>query len=211
MDKNSRKIMYREQKLQEEQYILPYHWFLDVASWRGRVYYSCIKKCLDLFLAEAKGMNEPRILDAGCGDGFILGELKKLGFKDLYGVDYSEKAVNFAKLLVPEAKFSVDDLSSLSYPDGFFGAIFLVDVLEHILSGRLEVVLKSIHRVLSRGGILIVSVPSIAEPIGQKRFQHFSEESIKSFLSGLFSIQKIVGQNKKTFLEVIYKILDNRF
>ena len=189
---------------------MPYHWSLNEETWRGRSYHGCLRVCLNLLMKEKPSL-ESKILDAGCGDGFLLSKLKKRGLINLYGVDYSERAIAFARLLVPGVEFCVDRLEVASYPDNFFDAVFLVDVLEHILPEEAGAVLKNIYRVLAKDGFLIISVPSIIEPINRKHFQHFSEGSMKLLVDDFFVAKKIIGQDKKSFAALFYKFLDNRF
>ena len=40
------------QKIQEEQYVLPYHWFLSRDTYRGRVYFSYLDLCFSLISKE---------------------------------------------------------------------------------------------------------------------------------------------------------------
>jgi len=48
------------------------------------------------------------VLDLGCGNGMMLVELAKRGYTDLRGNDYSESAVNLAKLIAAENNLSIE-------------------------------------------------------------------------------------------------------
>lgn len=52
---------------------------------------------------------QDKILDVGCGNGATLLALHAQGFKNLKGVDYSEKAVDLARLVV--AKHGASDIT----------------------------------------------------------------------------------------------------
>ena len=41
-----------------------------------------------------------KVLDIGCGNGFLLLELAKLGYKQLFGVDYSPNSIKFCQQIV---------------------------------------------------------------------------------------------------------------
>ncbi|XP_014606912.1 PREDICTED: protein-lysine N-methyltransferase mettl10 [Polistes canadensis] len=47
-------------------------------------------------------MENDQIIDIGCGNGMILVELAKKGFKQLTGVDYSQKAISLANEILKE-------------------------------------------------------------------------------------------------------------
>lgn len=202
-----------KQKRQEVSYSKPYHWFMtDNYSEVGRLYFGYIHFCTNL----AKNSNGP-ILDAGCGDGRFLGELVQSGNnKNLHGVDYSERAVAFAKLLVPEADIRTAGLSSLPWPDNYFSDIYLIETLEHIAPAEIPPILSELKRALKPDGRLIITVPSkgMGEPKpDSKHYQHFSPESLKNTVEKYFSIASLYGQDKTGFhiLKIFYRLVDNKF
>ena len=202
-------MLEKEQQLQEDSYRMPYHWLMNTFNRKGRDYFGYVSICLNLI----ESYKNKRILDAGCGDGRFLSELKNRGAINLYGIDYSERAVSFAKIFIPEANIQIGDLFSLPYKDGFFDVIFLIEVLEHIQLDKVNSVLKELRRVLKKDGELVVTVPSNLIPVNIKHYQHFSEKYLRETLSPFFNIKKILGQDKSGFslLKLFYKLLDNRY
>jgi len=97
-----------------------------------------------------------RVLDVGCGNGYLLKELS-LKHKNWhgFGVDIYSEVRN---IKLPGCTFLVGDICSLPFPDDHFDFVFALDVLEHIW--KLEQAMKEIKRVLKNGGILIVSGPT---------------------------------------------------
>ena len=197
-----------EQKIQESKYILPYHWFFKRESVNGRVYFGY----MDLVLkALGENLEGKRILDAGCGDGRVSYEISKKG-AEVWGIDFSNRAISFAKLLAPEVNFVVGDLKKIPFENNFFDDIVMVEVLEHIPPLEIPQVLGELKRVLSDDGRLIITVPSILASIPAKHFQHFSEDKIRKTLGKLFSIKKVFGQDKNSFVfRNIYRLIENRF
>jgi len=57
-----------------------------------------------------------------------------------------------------EAVFTCGPADSIPYPNGYFDAVLLLDVLEHVPAP--ELVIAETYRVLRQGGELIVSVPN---------------------------------------------------
>jgi len=57
----------KQQKIQEDQYVFPYHYIIEKNSYSGFFYYSYLDKCIELIY----NFENKKILDAGCGDGFL--------------------------------------------------------------------------------------------------------------------------------------------
>jgi SAM-dependent methyltransferase len=76
------------------------------------------------------------VLDVGCGQGSPLEEIaRRRPGVELAGVDFSPRAVELARQRMPEAKFSVLDLTKGAL-DSKFDLIICTDVLEHIPDDR---------------------------------------------------------------------------
>lgn len=200
----------KQQEKQELAYRVPYHWLSsDRTDQKGRLYFGYIDFCVAL----ATQHGGP-ILDAGCGDARLLGELSKKTTEKLYGTDYSERAIAFARLLVPEAEFAVADLTNLPYSDNFFEQVFLIETLEHIKPEQIPEMLTELRRVLQPGGRLIITVPSVRQGLpgpDSKHYQHFSPTSLRETVDTQFTIEKMYGQWKSGFhvLKIMYRLIDN--
>lgn len=100
-----------------------------------------------------------RILDAGCGNGFISGELLKRGFRVL-GIDVSESGIGICRREYPAGQFEV---ASICDPDiqrvtgNDFDAIVAIEVVEHLYSPARF--LDNCHSLLKKNGILVLSTP----------------------------------------------------
>lgn len=201
----------QQQKIQEQQYEFPYHWFKSPNTFDGRLYFGYLNRCADLIDCEN---HESNILEVGCGDGRFLGLLQERGFKKLHGSDYSESGVGFARLFLPSVEFSVADATeNLPYENGFFDVIFLIETLEHIQLEKVPRIFSEIARVLKPGGKMIITVPSTLVPQHPKHYQHFTVESLKKTVEPLFTVKELHGQDAANHicLEKAYKFLDNRW
>jgi len=100
-----------------------------------------------------------KVLDFGCGKGDFTHMISK-HCDSVYGVDCSEIAVNKAKSAYPEITFQVlAENGRVPYDDGFFDAIFMVDVLEHVLDT--ETLLEEVSRVLKPEGYLLIATSQL--------------------------------------------------
>ncbi|OIO40654.1 hypothetical protein AUJ10_02300 [Candidatus Pacearchaeota archaeon CG1_02_31_27] len=92
-----------------------------------------------------------KILDAGCGEGILVEELKKEGF-DIIGLDY-----NYSSKYVK--KGSIFDMP---FKDETFDVILCLDVIEHLNFEEQEKTLKEINRVAKKNALIILSIPNLA-------------------------------------------------
>ena len=102
-----------------------------------------------------------RLLDAGCGKGF-LGQAVSPFCGKYHGLDFSSTAVSLAEKRVPHGTFSVASVCSLPYPENTFDCVVCSEVLEHV--PRYQQVLSEIHRVLLPGCCILLSTPNVINP-----------------------------------------------
>lgn len=100
------------------------------------------------------------ILDVGAGYGFLEELIQKTQNKiSLCGIDISPLGIRKLRSKF-KGKFKIADLREIPYPENVFDAVFALEVLEHIPPTDTFLALKELMRVLTPGGILIVSVPT---------------------------------------------------
>lgn len=112
---------------------------------------------------------DDKIIDLGCGNGMLLVDLAENGFKNLVGVDYSQKAINLANSVLKDSKVDcvklqvcdiLDETNLLSndfklaHDKGTYDAISLHP--ENPKENRLKYI-KNIHKILLPGGYLILT------------------------------------------------------
>jgi 2-polyprenyl-6-hydroxyphenyl methylase/3-demethylubiquinone-9 3-methyltransferase len=95
-----------------------------------------------------------RVLDIGCGGGFLTEEIAKFGLSTL-GVDPSipslDTARHHARLMNLQIEYLEGVGEKLPFPDEAFDIVFCCDVLEHVEDYR--AVVKEVDRVLKPGGL----------------------------------------------------------
>jgi ubiquinone/menaquinone biosynthesis C-methylase UbiE len=101
---------------------------------------------------------DARILDAGCGCGRTVNELYRSGYKNLTGIDFSEKMIECAKHLCPFAQFYVKKGTEIAFPDKSFDAVLLFAVLTCVINDKdQQELIKEIKRVLKPGGVVYIN------------------------------------------------------
>ena len=107
-----------------------------------------------LWLAKGSLEKECNILDIGCGDGKIAGELVKMGHK-VAGIDISEKAIAEAKIKGVDARVSqIEEFET----DKKYDLVIMTDILEHLFE-PLEVLKKS-KGWLTEDGKIVMNFPN---------------------------------------------------
>lgn len=121
-----------------------HHWW-----YRGR------RRVMRAILQRLPMPDGARLLDAGCGSGRTLDELRAFGA--VSGVDLSPDAVHRARAR-GHADVSVSRVEALPFPDGTFDLVTCLDVIEHTPDD--QATLRELLRVLTPRGRIVVSVPA---------------------------------------------------
>jgi len=82
------------------------------------------------FLAHKSGAK--KVLDAGCGEGFVIEYLKKNGQAQFMGLDIEADALEVAKEKNPQVSFQQASVYQLPFEDNSFDLVILSEVLEHL-------------------------------------------------------------------------------
>lgn len=133
-----------------------------IARWRRRHALNILRRYVQRF--HQRG----RLLDAGCATGEFLEEMRSQGWA-VRGVEISPQASAAARETYGLQVFT-GPLSDYDAPAGTFEVITLWDVLEHLPSPRAS--LLKAHRLLSSGGTLVFSIPSL-ESFDARLFGHW--------------------------------------
>jgi len=107
---------------------------------------------------EIRGGQKLRILDLGCGNGYIAGGLAEMGH-EVIGIDASPDGIEIARRAHPSVKFYTrslyDGLGDLVATS--FDCVVALEVIEHLYYPRR--LLQESHTALRLSGRLIVSTP----------------------------------------------------
>lgn len=141
------------------------------------------------------------VLDIACGTGYGASYLMNKGAKMVVGGDYSEEAVQYAKLHYQRdnLRFLCADAQQMPFCDKFFDVIVSFETIEHL--ERYEDFLKGCKRVLKDDGIFICSTPNGKGRFGYKNPWHireFSTEELYELLAKHFGEIRLYGQHYLT-------------
>ena len=204
--------MNNEQKsIQEDEYLFPYHYLgLKCDDYRY-LYHADYLGYLKVIIDTLGSVDSKKsILDAGCGDGRFTFEMnKRIKNANIIGIDYSDRALAFAKAFNPATHFEKQDLTKFNLKKKF-DIIVLIEALEHIQPKDIDKILSRLKAHMKNTGKLIISVPSVNVPLHKKHFQHFSADSLRTILEKHFTVSELFGYADNGRKRVKFNIL-NRF
>ena len=97
------------------------------------------------------------ILELGCADGIPTARFLSQQF-DYLGVDLSPVQIQQARINVPQARFEIADMASLSFPGCSFDAIIALYSLIHLPVAEQPNLIKNIYQWLRPGGYVLCTV-----------------------------------------------------
>jgi len=116
-----------------------------------------LKFVANLLNEQIRRMDNPSVLECGCGPGDIL-ELIDNQYCKLTGIDLNKRYIELASERVPKAKLIEGNVEQLPFPDESFDIVFAVGVLMYLKNDREAA--KEISRVTKKGGYVLISVPN---------------------------------------------------
>lgn len=97
-----------------------------------------------------------KILDVGCGKGFLLYDFTKVvPDLELHGIDISDYAIANAKEEIKD-RLQVGNATSLPYPDNYFDFVFSITTLHNLHCYDLDKALREIERVSKKDKYICV-------------------------------------------------------
>lgn len=170
---------------------------------------------VDLLFENGIDANGKHIADVGCGTGHLL-QLVCSKFEPLSitGFEYSESAIDVAKMVLPEAKFQYFDIYEGT--DLKFDIIFCTEVLEHLLYP--DKALNNLVNLMNPSSVVVITVPNGRVDRFEGHINFWSPESWKIFINsigedffvetGLTGNGSLVGENKVNY--AIIRFIGNR-
>ena len=165
-----------------------------------------------------------KILDIGCGRGLFLDVMRRGGWSTV-GTELNEETASYA-IKVYDLKILSGGIIQHQLPAESLNAININQVLEHLKNPH--EVIEECHRLLRKGGVLIISVPDLRSPqftIGKENWFlldlpfhlfHFTEEGLSRLLQkNKFKVKRIkrfsLEYNPFGWLQTLLNISGVRF
>ncbi len=138
------------------------------------------------------------IFDLGCGSGYTIGYLQKLGY-NVSGTDISAEAIEFGRSQGVD-NIEVAQTGHIRPPEKGFDVILALDVIEHIQDDVGAI--KAIELALKPGGIAIITVPAYQWLWGVQDdvAHHYRRYTLNSF-SHVFHRNTKLAVAKKTYFD----------
>lgn len=97
-----------------------------------------------------------KILDIGCGKGFLLYEISLLvPGVEIYGIDISSYALENAKAEI-KGRLQISNAKALPFPDNYFDLVFSITTLHNLHNYDLDKALREMERVGKQNKYLCV-------------------------------------------------------
>ncbi len=145
-----------------------------------------------------------RVIDLGCGEGHLAGELAKRGL-EVVGLDRSTSKIEAARAAYPGLRLLVSDIRAPGLPDASFDTAVLAEVLEHVDETAGAEMLASAWRLLRPGGRLIVSVPNRDCIRHRNHVREFDQHGLKRMLAQLGRPRIVTDQPYKWLMAYVEK------
>ncbi len=163
-----------------------------------------MSRFLDRVAALVERQSPASVLDAGCGEGFVLNELgKRLPAVRFVGLDFSAEALRYPLHSNGQWDQMRGDVTHLPFRDSSVEVVTCLEVLEHL--PRPDLALAELARVCRRS--IVLSVPN--EPWfrlsnvarlknirelgnGPGHIQHWSVRSFPRLVGSHFHVKKVI-------------------
>ena len=154
-------------------------------------------------IVEKITVENPKILDVGCGTGANLEMLANFGESE--GVDVSDDALEFCRLKNLKATKGLAE--KLPFADESFDVVTALDVVEHLdddIAG-----LKEMHRVLKKDGKTLIFVPAfmwlwgVQDDISNHRIRYTKKQIVERLQKAGFEIERATYANWTFFAPIL--------
>ncbi|MBI5478557.1 MAG: class I SAM-dependent methyltransferase [Deltaproteobacteria bacterium] len=129
----------------------------------GRYFSASLADSVIRFASRHGARLNGRVLDYGCGPGFLLQKLGQQGIT-CDGLDFSEESAALARVRMARAPGAHRIVVARGLPTPLAGesydVVFLIETVEHLLEHELEATVGELARLLRPRGTVVVTTPN---------------------------------------------------
>ncbi len=137
-----------------------------------------------------------RVLELGCGEGYLSGLLSRRGH-EVTGVDLNPPKIQTARRVHPNVTFHEGDIRTVQLPDAPYDTVVLAEVLEHVTEKPGQEILVRAWSLVAPGGRLVVSVPNENLIPHTNHLRQFDLEGLCTLLAPFGEPQPVTRQPYK--------------
>lgn len=119
-----------------------------------------VRSARDLARIDARVPGRGRLLDVGCGVGYLLRAAQAKGW-EVAGLDLDKAAVDIARQAGLDVHWATAE--EMPFPEATFDVVTLLNVVEHLPWPHST--LKAVYRVLRPGGMFVMETPTEDFPL----------------------------------------------
>ncbi len=145
-----------------------------------------------------------KILDIGCGEGFITNQLRLITSKEVIGMEIGKEVLLKAIKAYPNISFIQGSTYKIPFDDNSFELITALELLEHLEESKTAI--RDMKRVCSKWLILSIPLEPLWSVLNIVRFKylgsfgntpgHINKWSLKAFLAILGDDFEIIAIKK---------------
>ncbi len=135
------------------------------------------------------------LLDGGCSHGYGTRFFAQKA-QETYGIDVDKESVEIANSRYPGINFKCAPLENTGFPDEFFDAIVITDVLEHT-NDKIQS-LSEMNRILKNQGTMIITTPhkGLFEFLDPYNYGYYLKKFMPSIYKSLFRFIRRLKNDK---------------
>lgn len=122
---------------------------------KGLDFYTNVKADSIAQILAQLGHVSPKLLDVGCGHGFIHPKLVNLGC-EIFGVETASEVLKLAQKTNPKVNYLAYDGFTLPFSHQSFDVVMAICVMHHVAPSQWLTFLSEARRVLRPGGSIII-------------------------------------------------------
>lgn len=141
--------------------------------------------------------SNPAILDAGCGTGGLLEQLKQQGYTNVSGFDLSPDAVEYARKSCPHVQMLDILQTDKVFPKNSFDVVVCNDIFTVLPDGKDRQALEKLVSVLKPGGLLIINLAALksfagSHDVAVSMTRRYSKASVHKLAANLVTVKETI-------------------